>query len=188
MRLRVREAASAAILDAAEDVAAQRGIDATSIAAIAERAGVAVGTLYNYFQDRDALLQALFRSRREDMLPRLEAASVDTKHLDFEERLHAYVAQVLEVFESQRKFIQVAMTVDEAAVKIRGRGKVVLHLITDALADILRAAAPSRAVEYARMLFGAIKSLAFWRVERGEPMTRDARLVVDTFLQGMARA
>jgi len=187
MRERVREAAAAAILDAAEDVAAERGIDATSIAAIAERAGVAVGTLYNYFEDRDALLAALFRSRREEIVPGLEAAAVATRHLAFEDRLHAYVAQVFEVFERHRRFLQVAISVDQAAVKVRGRQQIVLHLITDALVDILEPFAPSRAAEYARMLMGALKSLAQWRVEQRQPMTHDARLVVETFLRGMAR-
>jgi AcrR family transcriptional regulator len=185
MRLRVREAASAAILDAAEEVAAQRGVEATSIAAIAERAGVAVGTLYNYFEDKDALIAALFKTRREEMLPRLEDAAVATQHLAFEDRLQAYVAQVLAVFESHRRFVQVAMSVDPGAIKIRGR-QLVLQLITDALVDILRPVAPTRAPEYARMLFGALKSLAHWRVERSEPLSGDAHLLVSTFLQGMA--
>ena len=187
MRLRVREAAAAAILDAAEDVASERGVDATSIAAIAERAGVAVGTLYNYFEDRDALLAALFRTRREEILPLLEEAPDASRLGSFEDRLHAYVAQVLEVFEQHRKFVQVAMSIDPGAVKIRGKHQAVLHVITDALVEIIRQAAPTRAPEYARMLFGALKSLATWRVERGEPMTSDARMLVATFLDGMVR-
>ncbi len=84
MRLRAREAASTVILEAAEEVASQRGLEATSTAAIAERAGVAVGTLYNYFPDRDALIAALFKYRRDELIPRIVAAAAETKHLPFE--------------------------------------------------------------------------------------------------------
>lgn len=59
LKTRLREAASEAILDAVEDILLERGLDGASIASIAERAGVAVGTLYNYFPDRDAMIQAL---------------------------------------------------------------------------------------------------------------------------------
>lgn len=55
MKQRAREAAGIALLEAAEHVAAERGIDQTSIAAIAERAQVAVGTLYNYL-DRKSVV------------------------------------------------------------------------------------------------------------------------------------
>ena len=44
MKERQREAACEAILEAAEQVAAERGLENTSIAAIAERAGVATGS------------------------------------------------------------------------------------------------------------------------------------------------
>jgi hypothetical protein len=77
------------------------------------------------------------------------------------------------------------MSVDPGAVKIRGRQQV-LSLITDSLVAIFQPVAPTRAPEYARMLFGALKSLAHWRVERNEPLSGDAHLLVSTFLQGMA--
>lgn len=47
-----------ALLDAALDVLAEHG-EGFSIADIATRAGVAHGTFYNYFADRDALIDAV---------------------------------------------------------------------------------------------------------------------------------
>ena len=48
------------ILDAARGVFASRGYHRTTIKDIAAQAGVADGTVYNYFDNKDALLSALF--------------------------------------------------------------------------------------------------------------------------------
>jgi len=47
------------VLDAAEALFSRRGYEPTSIADVAERAGVGVGTLYHHFPDKRALLLAL---------------------------------------------------------------------------------------------------------------------------------
>src|SRR5215212_8952459 len=53
------------ILDAAERVFAQRGFFAAKVADIAREAGVADGTIYLYFKNKDDLLISLFESRME---------------------------------------------------------------------------------------------------------------------------
>jgi AcrR family transcriptional regulator len=47
------------VLDAAEALFSRRGYEPTSMADVAERAGVGVGTLYHHFPDKRALLLAL---------------------------------------------------------------------------------------------------------------------------------
>src|SRR5271166_5975676 len=56
------------ILAAAEEIVAADGVDAVTTRAIAERAGVATPSLYRFFEDRDAILDALL----EQMLAELE--------------------------------------------------------------------------------------------------------------------
>ena len=53
------------ILDAAERVFAQRGFYAAKVTDIAKEAGVADGTIYLYFKNKDDLLITLFESRME---------------------------------------------------------------------------------------------------------------------------
>ncbi len=175
-------AASTAILEAAEEVAAARGIEATSTAAIAERAGVAVGTLYNYFPDRDALMAALFKMRREELLPKLVAAADVARELPFKDRLRTYVASIARTFDEFREFCRVAMQVDATRIK---RPTTVLTTITQALVEILEPTTGDRAGDYARMLFGALKALMYERLERDEPLEPAAHLLVDTFLKGI---
>lgn len=47
-----------ALLDAAADVCAERGFDGTTLARIAERAGVSPSALYNHYESREDLLYA----------------------------------------------------------------------------------------------------------------------------------
>lgn len=49
------------ILDAARDEFGERGFSESSIVGITQRAGVALGTFYTYFDSKEALFQALVR-------------------------------------------------------------------------------------------------------------------------------
>lgn len=51
-----------ALIDATGKVIQQQGLDNTTTARIADVAGVSVGSLYQYFADKDALIQALMES------------------------------------------------------------------------------------------------------------------------------
>lgn len=49
-----------ALLNAAERLLDEGGVDAATVPAIAARAGVSVGTIYRHFADKDALLRAVY--------------------------------------------------------------------------------------------------------------------------------
>ncbi len=50
-----------AILGAALDLFVERGFHGTSVPSVAERAGVAAGTIYHYFASKEALVNALYK-------------------------------------------------------------------------------------------------------------------------------
>ena len=52
------DARPAELAQAALELCAERGVHATRVADVAERAGVTVGTVYRYFRDKDALVDA----------------------------------------------------------------------------------------------------------------------------------
>ena len=62
------------ILDAAEQIIGTQGVDAATTRAIAERAGVAVPSLYRFFADRDEILDALVEHMLADLDQRTQAA------------------------------------------------------------------------------------------------------------------
>ena len=49
----------AALLDAAQTLFCERGVDSTSVADVAERAGCSVGAVYHHFRDKITMLYAL---------------------------------------------------------------------------------------------------------------------------------
>jgi AcrR family transcriptional regulator len=63
-----------AILEAAARVFASRGYEQTNTNHIAERAGVSVGSLYEYFPNKDAILVALVESHIRDAEARITGA------------------------------------------------------------------------------------------------------------------
>jgi TetR/AcrR family transcriptional repressor of mexJK operon len=84
-----------AILNAAGGLFLDRGIPATSMEAVAERAGVSKMTLYSHFPDKSALLAAVFeRTLKETVLPELTEGGVPAEQLiEFGERLVSYLTQ-----------------------------------------------------------------------------------------------
>ncbi len=64
-----------AILDAALVVFAEHGFEAARLDEVAARAGVAKGTLYLYFKDKQALFENLIRSAIDPIFERVEAVS-----------------------------------------------------------------------------------------------------------------
>jgi AcrR family transcriptional regulator len=62
------------ILDAAEQIVGESGVDAATTRAIAERAGVAAPSLYRFFADRDEILDALLEAMLEDLDAHAEEA------------------------------------------------------------------------------------------------------------------
>jgi AcrR family transcriptional regulator len=114
LRQRIRETTAQAILTAAEEVFASKGLHAAHMGEIAALAGVAVGTLYNHFADRDALLTGLLEDRRAEMLARIDdalekVASPATTPTGFRDRLRAFLMAVLTHKQAHRRFFQILM-------------------------------------------------------------------------------
>src|SRR5712692_781980 len=63
-----------AILDAALELFAERTFDGTAVPLIAERAGVAAGTIYRYFDGKEALVNALYRRWKGELSSTLAEA------------------------------------------------------------------------------------------------------------------
>ena len=93
---RLRRAVIESILTAAEQ-ALSGGSPAVRMNDIAQRAAVAVGTLYNHFTDREALIAALIEWRCNDILARVDQL-LDAEGLPFPERLRL-------IFEAALRFV-----------------------------------------------------------------------------------
>lgn len=83
----------AQLLDAAAALFAEQGFETTSTNHIAKRAGVSIGSLYQYFPDKDAILQALAARQFDN----LEATLVERLHILPDDTLQRFFARILDV-------------------------------------------------------------------------------------------
>jgi AcrR family transcriptional regulator len=189
MRDRLRQAVSGAILDAAEAVAAERGLHGAGMAVIAGRAGVAVGTVYNHFEDRDNLIRALFRARRAVIAPAITAIAEARSAGAFEVRLRGFVGDVMALLERHRRFVKVALAAEH--LKAEQGGRAVMTAMLGAARAILAAGAAEGALDaadvdrLARLLLGGMRGLLVYRLDAGGAFTEDAELLVQVFLRGV---
>ena len=107
LRERFKETTLQTVLSAAEEVFADAGLHAAHMGEIAERAGVAVGTLYNPFADREALLAGLAEARFKEMIADMDGALQATTEQPFEPRVRALVVAMLTYYERHWKFMQI---------------------------------------------------------------------------------
>ncbi len=96
-----------AVLSAAEEVFADAGLHAAHMGEIAERAGVAVGTLYNHFADREALLAGLAEARFKELIADMDVALKTSTEQPFGPRVRALVVAMLTYYERHWKFMQI---------------------------------------------------------------------------------
>jgi AcrR family transcriptional regulator len=106
LRDRIREATTNEILAAANSLFSERGVERTSMADIAARAGLAVGTLYNHFRDREALLNTLLDSHQGKLLQELDAALLACAEQPFTEQLRTVLTSFFASFERYRPLIE----------------------------------------------------------------------------------
>lgn len=98
-RRRPRQARSiakvAAIRQAAAQVVARDGVEAATTTRIARRAGVSVGTLYQYFPDRDAVLDDMLGELLGRVVAAVQSAAVLPPDTPLRARLEALALAVL---------------------------------------------------------------------------------------------
>lgn len=92
------------IQEAAMRVIARKGMAAATMQEIAEEAGVAKGTIYLYFRDRDELVEKTFESAITQLHKRIDEA-LDSD-APFDERLRAVIAAKIDFFRENREFFR----------------------------------------------------------------------------------
>jgi AcrR family transcriptional regulator len=90
------------ILEAACDVVGEQGIGEISMERIAQQAGVAKGTLYLYFENKDALLESTLEFAFQGFIQNCRTAADGA--VGFTDKIRAIGASILESTAEQRAF------------------------------------------------------------------------------------
>lgn len=93
-----------ALLDAAAAIVDEIGFERLTTAMVAERAGASIGTVYRYFPDRIALLQALAARNLERVLTRTSDEIGDPRHEDWMGAIDATFEILVDAFRSEPGF------------------------------------------------------------------------------------
>jgi AcrR family transcriptional regulator len=180
------------ILAAAEQTLVKDGVQGAKMEAIAKSAGVAVGTVYNYFADREELISALLHLRRSELLARLEAAGEAHAQSDFRTQLETFVASAFEDLETHRALFRLLLH-EETSVATKPASKQTMLRELTRLADRLIAFGVEEGVLrkddaslFGPMLVGVMRSVLIHSVtDAGAGPLRDAVLpVLRFFLEG----
>lgn len=159
-----RQARSAAtlarVLRAAEEIASASGLEEMTIAGVAQRAGVAVGTIYRRFEDKEQLIAALtermLERREEYVAERLRAAEPSLPGV-----MTAYAHALLQSFaDNSSLFPELLRTRGTRSLERGARTITELHrLLLEAAApytDQIRRSQPRQALDTAaRAILGA---------------------------------
>jgi AcrR family transcriptional regulator len=198
LRERIRETTVQTILDAAEEVFADAGLHAAHMGTIAAKAGVSVGTLYNHFEDREALLAGLLAARRADLLGKIDAAIADAAARPLRERLRGILGAFIAHCEAHRKFVHVVLqremgryqqTFPLAWAKKHDTMREIYERIEDQMKRGVkeRVLRPELGDLGATFFFGMMRALVIRELvfEKGGDMVADADRLIDTFFDGM---
>lgn len=94
-----------AILDSATKLFARKGYYNAKTAEIAKEAGVAAGTIYNYFKSKDDILISIFSERLGEMIVTLR--SVMDRMEDADSKISFIVTSMMRLFQTDRDLAEV---------------------------------------------------------------------------------
>src|SRR5688500_6334302 len=104
----VQEFRIQSIQDATMRVIARRGMAAATMQEIADEAGVAKGTIYLYFRDRDELVEKTFDTAMQTLFARIDEAL--GREIPFEQKIRAVMAAKFSFFNANREFFRLYLS------------------------------------------------------------------------------
>jgi AcrR family transcriptional regulator len=189
-REQTKVANRAAILDAARGVFAEIGYGAACVRDIVRASGLAAGTFYNYFPDKEAVFRALLQQSATDVRARVRAARHSARTLEEfvrggYEAYYGFLAEDRASFELLRRNAGTIRTLFDEPALWAG----VQELRADLDEAIAAGAFPALDSEYmASAMVGAGFEIAVLMVERDPPDVAGAAAFASAlFLGGIER-
>jgi AcrR family transcriptional regulator len=127
------------ILDAAAQVFAERGFHRTTVHDVAKAAGIADGTIYNYFENKSALLLGILDRLNEAERQAIEAAQAQAT--DLRTFTHRYFQNHLLVFANQNQDL-LRVVLSEVLVNAELRERYIQQIVAPTFVVILQQLAP----------------------------------------------
>lgn len=195
----VQEYRIQSIQEATMRVIARKGMGAATMQEIADEAGVAKGTIYLYFRDRDELVEKTFDSAMAQLGVEIDEAL--NRDIPFEEKIRAVIAAQLAFFSENREFFRLylSMRLPEGSAERQRKHQAMCQpryrMRVDRFAGVLEEAMNRgeirRADAYRTAVFIMEGSTAVLRERLTEeaplPDTADVDLIVGMILDGVRK-
>ena len=159
-----------AILEASIQILEAAGLAGLTTNAVAARAGVSIGTLYQYFADKNAILLALARREMEATVARLAHDTEPAADRTPEQRVRAAVRAMLDAFRGRlraRKAVVQAILAQGMAIELMGP---VAAFIARHPSAALPRLSPEQVFVLSRALMGVVRAA----VMEEQPFLRSA--------------
>lgn len=169
------------ILDATRDLLAEGGLEAATLKAICDRAGVRAGSFYNLFASKEQAILRVARDAIRAVDPDPQRAGTDT----VADLVEAYVRFITDQPELARIYLQIAVSGsnDDSVARrfLRHHGRRV-ERFADAIQRADTATKRSAATMTAEVLVGALDGLAFrWVLDQSFDFARHAKAATDRY-------
>jgi TetR/AcrR family fatty acid metabolism transcriptional regulator len=182
------------ILRAAINVFAKNGFYATRVSEIAKAAGVADGTIYLYFKNKDDVLITIFEDGIQRLLAILrEVAATDEP---FDQRIKRIIELQLGLLEEQRDLAEViTVNLRQSSTLLKQYAAPLFMEYIDVIAGLVREGQKQGAFRkdvnarvVARSLFGALDAILLtWALGEADPasLRKAASHCASLFLEGL---
>jgi AcrR family transcriptional regulator len=172
-----------AILQAAAEVIAEYGYAAGTTNRIAARAGVSIGSLYQYFPNKDAILVALHEQHRADVEPIITEfmARLDDPAHPLAETFQAMFTQLVDLHLINPRLMQVLAEEVPRPPQVREHHRTEHRYFVEELARILGKRPEVRLrslIMASHVIVKTTESLSYWLVHEA-PDSLDSRAFID---------
>ena len=171
----------ASFLDAAAELFAEVGYEATTMTAIAERSGSSIGALYNYFPDKQAVALTLLGHYAQEMEEQWRPLMEQAENLTHREFASLFIERITEIFQVRPAYLRLLA----AQIRLR-RDPAVKRALRANIANAFRAKNPSlsdeRAVLAANVTLEMVRGL---KTLYGEAGDKGKGLIVEDFKKAL---
>ena len=182
------------ILKAAIKVFAKNGFYATRVSEIAKAAGVADGTIYLYFKNKDDVLITIFEDGIQQLLVILREVAASNE--PFDQRITRIIELQLGLLEEQRDLAEViTVNLRQSSSLLKQYAAPLFMEYIDVIAGLVREGQKDGAFRkdlnsrvVARSLFGALDAILLtWALGEGDPasLRKAASHCASLFLEGL---
>jgi AcrR family transcriptional regulator len=158
------KATRSAILEAATQILARGGLPAYTTNAVAQRAGVSIGSFYQYFPNKDALMMALIAEHQSERARRVADGVAQALELPLEQGLRLLVKAAM-ADDVNEGMLAAALDHEEARLPSAAMVSAELDQLTWPLAEALRRRYPEATED--------------WLLTKAETLPSIVRAVVD---------